>query len=91
MGREGGRGGGARFREVMYRNKCVRISHKLSHRWGTMEGQYGWEQLVRRHEGKSRRLGGGEIQSTMNTIICHKSVYYIVLVSFSSFHLGSGI
>ena len=32
-----------------------------------------------------------EIQSTMNTMISHESVYYTVLVSFCLFHLGLGI
>ena len=34
---------------------------------------------------------GGEIQSTMNTMISFESVYYTVLVSFCLFHLGLGI
>ena len=37
------------------------------------------------------KVGRGEIQSTMNTMISQETVFYTVLVAFSLFHLGLGI
>ena len=67
----GGEGKGERSgSKVTYRNTCTRISHKWLRQYGAMEGRYGREQLARRHERER-----GEIQSTMNSVISHASVY----------------